>query len=99
MLEFAQQYTAASNILLDAFVDGYGGAGKVFDWSLIPAQLAPRVVLSGGLNAQNVAEAIVRVRPYAVDVSSGVESSKGIKDHALIRQFIQAVRSADQGNN
>ncbi|TAK90898.1 MAG: phosphoribosylanthranilate isomerase [Burkholderiaceae bacterium] len=96
LLEFARHYAAASNLLLDAFVDGYGGGGKVFDWSLIPAPLAPRVVLSGGLNAQNVAEAITRVHPHAVDVSSGVESSKGIKDHALIQQFVQAVRDADE---
>ncbi len=96
LLKFEQQYAAATNLLLDAFVDGYGGGGKVFDWSLIPAELAARVVFSGGLWAQNVADAITRVRPYAIDVSSGVESSKGIKDHALIRQFIQAVRDADK---
>ncbi len=96
LLEFDRHYAPAASLLLDAFVDGYGGGGKVFDWSLIPAKLAPRVVLSGGLNAQNVADAVTRVRPYAVDVSSGVESSKGIKDHALIRQFVQAVRDADQ---
>lgn len=84
-----------SGLLLDAFVEGYGGSGKVFDWSLIPKDLGPRVVLSGGLNAQNAVEAIARVRPYAVDVSSGVESEKGIKDPAKIRAFIDAVRKAD----
>jgi phosphoribosylanthranilate isomerase len=82
-------------LLLDAFVDGYGGGGKVFDWSLIPKELAPRVVLSGGVCAQNAAEAIGLVRPYAVDVSSGVELSKGVKDSALIRAFINAVRQVD----
>jgi phosphoribosylanthranilate isomerase len=99
LLKYEQNYRAASRLfaglLLDAFVDGYGGGGKVFDWSLIPKELAPRVVLSGGLNAQNAADAVVRVRPYAVDVSSGVELAKGIKDIARIRAFIQAVREAD----
>jgi phosphoribosylanthranilate isomerase len=84
-----------SGLLLDAFVDGYGGGGKVFDWSLIPKELAPRVVLSGGLSVQNVTEAVRRVRPYAVDVSSGVELSRGVKDADKIRSFIEAVRQAD----
>lgn len=84
-----------AGLLLDAFVDGYGGGGKVFDWSLIPKELAPRLVLSGGLNAQNATEAVRAVRPYAVDVSSGVELDKGIKDAARIRAFIDAVRQAD----
>jgi phosphoribosylanthranilate isomerase len=99
LLKYEQEYRAASplfaGLLLDAFVDGYGGGGKVFDWSLIPEELAPRVVLSGGLNAQNAADAVRRVRPYAVDVSSGVEASKGVKDSARIRAFIAAVRQAD----
>ena len=103
LLKYEQDYRAASKLfaglLLDAFVDGYGGGGKVFDWSLIPKELAPRVVLSGGLNAQNAAEALRRVRPYAVDVSSGVELSKGVKDSALIRAFIDAVRQADATQN
>lgn len=84
-----------SGLLLDAFVEGYGGGGKVFDWSLIPKELAPRVVLSGGLNAQNAAEAVRQVTPFGVDVSSGVERAKGIKDPARIREFIAAVRKAD----
>lgn len=99
LLKYEQDYRAASNLfaglLLDTFVDGYGGGGKVFDWSLIPEELAPRVVLSGGLNAQNVTEAILRMHPYAVDVSSGIERAKGIKDGALMRDFIQAVRKAE----
>jgi phosphoribosylanthranilate isomerase len=103
LLKYEQDYRAASKLfaglLLDAFVDGYGGGGKVFDWSLIPKELAPRVVLSGGLSAQNAAEAIRLVRPYAVDVSSGVELSKGVKDSALIRAFIDAVRRADINQN
>lgn len=84
-----------SGLLLDAFVDAYGGAGKVFDWSLIPKELAPRVVLSGGLSVQNATDAVVRVRPYAVDISSGVEAQKGIKDARKIAAFVAAVRAAD----
>ncbi len=84
-----------SGLLLDAYVDAYGGAGKVFDWSLIPKELAPRVVLSGGLSVQNATDAVVRVRPYAVDISSGVEQQKGIKDARKIAAFVAAVRVAD----
>ena len=86
-----------SGLLLDTFVDAYGGAGKVFDWSLIPKDLAHRAVLSGGLNAQNVSDAIHRVRPYAVDVSSGIEvpGARGVKDHARMAAFVRAVRAAD----
>jgi phosphoribosylanthranilate isomerase len=84
-----------SGLLLDAFVEAYGGAGKVFDWSLIPKELAPRVVLSGGLSVQNATDAVVRVRPYAVDISSGVEERKGIKDARKIAAFVAAVRAAD----
>lgn len=99
LLEYENQYRAASplfsGLLLDTFVDAYGGAGKVFDWSLIPKEIAPRVVLSGGLNVQNATDAVVRVRPYAVDISSGVELQKGIKDAHKIAAFAQAVRVAD----
>lgn len=99
LLKYELDYRAASSLfsglLLDAFVDGYGGGGKVFDWSLIPKELAPRAVLSGGLSVQNATDAVQRVRPYAVDISSGVELSKGIKDAAKIRAFIDAVRLAD----
>lgn len=95
LLECAQDYRDAAGLLLDTFVDSYGGAGKVFDWSVIPKELAPRVVLSGGLSVQNATDAVLRVRPYAVDVSSGVELSKGIKDAGKIRAFIEAVRKAD----
>ena len=99
LLECEQRYRAASvwfsSLLLDTYVDAYGGAGKVFDWSLIPKELAPRVVLSGGLSVQNATDAVDRVRPWAVDISSGVEAAKGIKDASLIAAFIAAVRSAD----
>lgn len=84
-----------SGLLLDTFVDAYGGSGKTFDWSIIPKELASRIVLSGGLSVQNVSEAIQQVRPYAVDISSGVELAKGIKDLDKIRAFVQAVRQAD----
>ena len=99
LLEYERQYRAASplfsSLLLDTFVDAYGGAGKVFDWSLIPKELAPRVVLSGGLSVSNATDAVVRVRPYAVDISSGVEQHKGIKDARKIADFVGAVRAAD----
>jgi phosphoribosylanthranilate isomerase len=100
LLKYENDYRALgglfAGLLLDAFVDGYGGGGKVFDWSLIPKELAPRVVLSGGLSVQNATDAVVQVRPFAVDISSGVESSKGIKDPVKIRAFIDAVHLADQ---
>lgn len=99
LLEYEHQYRSASplfsGLLLDTYVDAYGGAGKAFDWSLIPKELAPRVVLSGGLSVHNATDAVVRVRPYAVDISSGVEESKGIKDARKIAAFMAAVRVAD----
>ncbi|MDQ7968474.1 MAG: phosphoribosylanthranilate isomerase [Oxalicibacterium faecigallinarum] len=99
LVEYEAEYRAASGLfaglLLDAFAEGYGGSGKVFDWSLIPESIAPRVVLSGGLSVQNATDAVRRVRPYAVDISSGVEAAKGIKDAEKIRAFISAVRAAD----
>jgi phosphoribosylanthranilate isomerase len=97
LLKSALNYAAASSLLFDTHVEGYGGGGKVFDWSLIPAELARRAVLSGGLNAQNVSDAIRHVRPYAVDVSSGIEvvGAKGVKDHARMAAFVRAVRAAD----
>ncbi|MFL6663663.1 MAG: phosphoribosylanthranilate isomerase [Rhizobacter sp.] len=95
LLDFASRYPDAQALLLDAHVEGYGGGGKVFDWSLIPRNVPRPVVLSGGLHAGNVIEGIVRARPWAVDVSSGVEAAKGIKDAAAIRRFCEAVREAD----
>ena len=95
LLDFAAQFPDAQAILLDAHVDGYGGGGKVFDWSLIPVNLPRPVILSGGLHAENVILGIKHVRPWAVDVSSGVESAKGIKDVDAIRRFCDAVREAD----
>ncbi|MFM8899679.1 MAG: phosphoribosylanthranilate isomerase [Burkholderiales bacterium] len=96
LLNFAAQFRDAQALLLDAHVEGYGGGGKVFDWSVIPRNVPRPVVLSGGLHAANVADGILQVRPSAVDVSSGVEVSKGIKDPIAIRRFCEAVRLADE---
>ncbi|MTV37849.1 phosphoribosylanthranilate isomerase [Duganella radicis] len=99
LLEYEQANRATSplftSLLLDTYVDAYGGAGKGFDWSLVPKDLAPRVVLSGGLSVHNATDAVVGVRPYAVDISSGVEASKGIKDARKIADFVTAVRAGD----
>lgn len=96
LVEFVGSFPDARGLLLDAFVEGYGGGGHVFDWTLIPPGLPGFLVLSGGLTAANVGAAIERVRPVAVDVSSGVEMSKGIKDHSKIAAFVAAVRKADE---
>jgi phosphoribosylanthranilate isomerase len=96
LLDFAQRFSGAQALLLDAYVDGFGGGGKVFDWSQIPPSVPLPVVLSGGLNPANVTDGVVRVRPFAVDVSSGVELSKGVKSAELMRRFCQAVRDADE---
>ena len=95
LLDFARRFAGAQALLLDTHVEGYGGGGKAFDWSLIPPSVPLPVVLSGGLNAANVIEGIASVRPWAVDVSSGVESAKGIKDAEAMRRFCDAVHEAD----
>lgn len=99
LVKYAQEYSAAQAILLDAHVDGFGGGGKSFEWSLLPPSVDAHLVLSGGLTPANVADGIRQVRPrcksLAVDVSSGVEASKGIKDAGKINQFVAAVRAAD----
>lgn len=95
LLDWAARFHDAQALLLDAAVEGYGGGGKPFDWSRVPAAVPAPVVLSGGLNPANVTDGIARLRPWAVDVSSGVESAKGIKDAGLMRRFCQAVREAD----
>ena len=100
LVKYAQDYSNAQAILLDAHVEGYGGGGKAFNWSLLPPSVNAHLVLSGGLSAANVADGILQVRPrcktLAVDVSSGVESSKGIKDADKINRFVAAVRAADR---
>ncbi|AJQ48398.1 MULTISPECIES: phosphoribosylanthranilate isomerase [Pseudomonas] len=90
-----QLYAGARGILLDTYVAGVpGGTGEAFDWSLVPAHLSKPIILAGGLSADNVGQAIAQVRPYAVDVSGGVEQAKGIKDAAKIEAFMQAVKQA-----
>ena len=95
LLDFASRFAGAAGLLLDAFVEGYGGGGKVFDWSRIPRGVPLPVVLSGGLTAANVIDGVLRIRPWAVDVSSGVEAAPGVKDAGLIHRFCEAVREAD----
>lgn len=96
LVQYAACYPSARGLLLDAFVAGVqGGTGEAFDWELIPRDLPLPVILSGGLNPDNVTGAILKVDPWAVDVSSGVESTKGIKDAAKIAAFMQGVKKAD----
>ncbi len=96
LLQYATDFASARGLLLDAYVAGVpGGTGERFDWTLIPANLPLPVVLSGGLDPENVTEAINNVRPWAVDVSSGVEQGKGNKDLAKMAAFIDGVRNAD----
>jgi len=96
LVQYAADYAGAQGLLLDAYVEGtHGGTGESFDWALIPHDLPLPVILSGGLHADNVAEAIMQVRPYAVDVSSGVEAAKGIKDLTRISAFINEVKNID----
>lgn len=95
LLEYLRPFSGASAWLADAYVEGYGGAGERFDWTQIPAKLDRPLILSGGLTRDNVRQAIRGLRPWAVDVSSGVESAKGVKDAARIAAFIEEVRNAD----
>ncbi|MFZ2387711.1 MAG: phosphoribosylanthranilate isomerase [Polaromonas sp.] len=100
LLKYVEDYSAAQAILLDAHVEGYGGGGKTFNWSLLPPSVNAHLVLSGGLTPANVTDGILQVRPrcktLAVDVSSGVEISRGIKSADKINQFVAAVRAADE---
>ena len=96
LLEYLSPFRGAAGWLLDAYrPDYYGGTGETFDWGVVPTGLERPLVLSGGLTVTNVGEAVRRVRPWAVDVSSGVESAKGVKDADKIAAFIEGVRNAD----
>jgi phosphoribosylanthranilate isomerase len=96
LLQCARRFAAAKGLLLDAFVEGaHGGTGQAFEWGLIPPGMPLPVVLAGGLTPKNVGQAIRAVRPWAVDVSSGVEREKGVKDAARIAAFIKGARDAD----
>ena len=96
VVEAAARYADARSLLLDTYRPGVaGGTGETFDWQRVPAQLRGRIVLAGGLTADNVAAAVAQVRPYAVDVSGGVESAPGRKDANKIEAFLAAVRRAD----
>ena len=95
LIEYLRPFKSAAAWLLDSFVEAYGGVGERFDLSLVPRSLERPLIVSGGLEAGNVGEAVRRIRPWGVDVSSGVESAKGIKDAAKIAAFISEVRNAD----
>ncbi|MEH6567786.1 MAG: phosphoribosylanthranilate isomerase [Halioglobus sp.] len=97
IVSLSELYRSARGILLDAWQQGVpGGTGRTFDWALATGAFPKSIVLAGGLNPENVAAAIEQVRPAAVDVSGGVESEPGIKSRSAIRDFISAVRAADQ---
>lgn len=96
LLQYAADFAEARALLLDTYVEGTpGGTGQTFDWALIPRDLPRPVILAGGLNADNVGKAVRLARPYAVDVSGGVEKEKGIKDAAKIAAFMRGVRDGE----
>lgn len=96
----ARRYAGACGLLLDSYErTAAGGTGRTFDWQRVPREPGFPLVLAGGLNAANVGEAIARVRPYAVDVSSGVEGVRGVKDAAKMSAFLRAVQAADQARS
>lgn len=98
LLEWAGRFSSARALLLDAHVPGEaGGTGRTFDWSVIPRDLPIPLILSGGLDSENVGRAVREVKPWAVDVSSGVEASRGVKDPKKIVEFIRSVKSEDAG--
>ncbi|MEO6688136.1 MAG: phosphoribosylanthranilate isomerase [Dokdonella sp.] len=96
VIAYAAQHPDAAGVLLDSHVSGaMGGSGEAFEWSRVPRNIGRPVVLAGGLDPDNVARAVAAVRPYAVDVSSGIESAPGIKHAAMMRRFVEAVQAAD----
>ena len=97
LLQYAAQYSSSNGLLLDSYVEGVpGGTGRTFEWSLIPENLSLPLIVSGGLHAKNVCEAIREAKPWAVDVSSGVEITKGIKDAYKIAAFMTGVRNGEK---
>ncbi|PCI59093.1 MAG: phosphoribosylanthranilate isomerase [Methylophilaceae bacterium] len=95
LIQYAQTYSSAKALLLDTYSDrAVGGTGQVFDWNLIPENISLPIVLAGGLTSENVTSAIQQIHPYAVDVSGGVEQSKGIKDTTKIATFMSAVKAS-----
>ena len=95
LVQYMTEYSDAKALLLDTYAEGMpGGTGQVFDWTVIPKNLSKPIVLAGGLDAKNVEQAIRQVKPYAVDVSGGVEFKKGIKDAAKIAAFMRGVSNA-----
>lgn len=96
LLDFERRFPSASALLLDTPSEVHGGSGRTFDWSRVPARRTQRVILAGGLNCDNVARAVHAVRPYGVDVSSGVEEAPGVKSATRIMEFVDAVRRADE---
>lgn len=93
LIQYALSYKTAKALLLDTYsATAVGGTGQVFDWRMVPEHMPKPIVLAGGLNADNVAQAIAQVKPFAVDVSGGVESAKGIKDNYKMAAFIAAVQ-------
>ena len=95
LLQYAQEFASAKALLLDTYTEAtFGGTGHVFDWNLIPKNMTKPIILAGGLVPENVALAITKVQPYAVDVSGGVESAKGIKDAVKIAAFMHAVKES-----
>jgi phosphoribosylanthranilate isomerase len=100
LIEWAGRFKSAKALLLDAHVAGErGGTGRGFDWTLIPRELPIPIILSGGLDVENVARAVREVRPWAVDVSSGVETGRGSKDPAKIVEFVRSVQREDAGSS
>ncbi len=98
LVEYAASFSSAQGLVLDAWVEGYGGGGKTFDWALIPKDISLPIILSGGLDAQNVVAGVERFQPWAVDCSSAVEVAKGIKDEQKIAAFVAGVRAGDALN-
>jgi phosphoribosylanthranilate isomerase len=97
LLDLNKQFASASGLLLDSYQKGIpGGTGETFEWQRIPASLRERIILAGGLSPENVESAIHQVKPYAVDVSGGVEQAKGIKDHTKIKAFMRGVERANR---